>query len=689
VTATPLPVTRTRRSASQVILGEAGHPVLPVVALFLVVFLAFADLSASGVLAPDVRDTFHLSDGTILNIAGGAGFLATCAALPLGYAGDRLSRIDMVVLLALVLGVATVGSALAPAVGVFVIARLLTGVGEVSNLPIQQSLLSDWYPQRLRPRAFAVHRLGQPAGLIVGALAAGGIAQVSNWRVAFVVVGMPAFVFAYIAGLLRDPARGAHEGLAHVAGPPVRFSAAVRRLWLSRTLRRVWIASFVIGAGYIPLLTLFPLFYKDVYGMGDFQRGVAATLSGIALLLGLIAGGALGQRLSATTVRGQLYYAGVSITTASLAVVVAAIAHTAAFSVAAAVVSSFLGGIYYAPLTQVLSLVSPPRIRSTGLAGAEFALGLGTLVGTAIIAAITNAHGDRAGLATAGVILAGGGLIVGSAMTSAFEDAVAAARELAVQVRRPRPGPDSAAAAAPLLEVVGVEFAYEGNQVLFGTTLEVRPGETLGLLGTNGAGKSTVLKVAAGILSPHRGAVFHDGVEITGMAPEEVARRGVVLMPGGRAVFANLSVRENLRLATWLYRREREASASAVDEALELFPKLRGRIDQPAAVLSGGERQMLGVAQALVCRPRLLLLDELTLGLSPRVVEELLGVVGDLRARGLTLVVVEQSVNIAALLCERAYFMEKGRVRFCGAPQDLLRRPDLVRSVFLGAVTAK
>ncbi|TMC49903.1 MAG: MFS transporter [Chloroflexi bacterium] len=684
MTATPLPLTAPRRSLSRRLLGEEGHPVLPVVSLFLIVFLAYADLSASGVLAPDIRDTFHLNDGQILLIGGGAGFLATCAALPLGYAGDRISRIDIVVVLALVLGLATVGSALAPAIVLFVIARLFTGVGEVSNLPIQQSLLADWYPQRMRPRAFAMHRIGQPAGLVLGALIAGGVAQVSNWRVAFVVVGMPSFAFAYVAGMLRDPARGAHEGLAHVRGQPVRLSAAMRRLWLNRTLRRVWIASFIIGGAYIPLLTLFPLFYKDVYGMGDFQRGVAATLSGIALLLGLLAGGVLGQRLSGRTVRGQLYYAGASITTASLAVVAAAIAHTAAMSVTAAVVSSFLGGIYYAPFTQVLALVSPPRIRSTGLAGAEFALGLGTLVGTALIGSIATAHGDRTALATAGALLAFGGLIIGSAMTSAFEDAVAAARELAVQTRRRSPEEG----ATPALEVVGIEFAYEGNQVLFGASLEVQPGETVGLLGTNGAGKSTVLKVVAGILQPHRGGVFHAGVDITGMPPEEVARRGIVLMPGGRAVFANLSVRENLRLATWLYRREREASHAAIDEALELFPKLQARIDQPAALLSGGERQMLGVAQALVCRPQLLLLDELTLGLSPRIVEELIGVVADLRKRGLTLVVVEQSVNIAALLCERAYFMEKGRVRFSGAPQDLLRRPDLVRSVFLGAVTA-
>jgi branched-chain amino acid transport system ATP-binding protein len=466
----------------------------------------------------------------------------------------------------------------------------------------------------------------------------------------------------------------------------MRFGDAVRRLWRNRTLRRVWIASFVLGGGYIPLLTLFPLFFKDVFGIGDLGRGVLATVSGITLLIGLAAGGVLGQRLNRSTVRGQMFYAGASITAASLTVLAAAVAHNMVLSCTAAVIASGLGGIYYAPFTQVLAMVCPPRIRSTGLAGSEFALGLGTLVGTELIAAVTSGHGDRAGLALAGVILALGGLLLVGAMGTAFHDAVAAARELVVIGRR-----DSARLAGgvtPVLETIGIEFAYDGNQVLFGASLDVLPGETLALLGTNGAGKSTLLKVIAGIESPTRGTVFHDGEDITAMPPEDIARRGIVLVPGGRSVFANLSVRENLQMATWIFRGDRRASRQAVERALEMFVPLRRRVDQPAAVLSGGERQMLGLAQGLVCRPRVLLVDELTLGLSPRVVEELIGIVRDLRGSGLTMVLVEQSVNIAALLCERAHFMEKGRVRYTGPPAALLQRPDLVRSVFLGGAVA-
>jgi len=659
--------------------------VFPLVALFLVVLLAFADSQAAGVIAPDVRDTFGFSSGAILAISGGAGFLATCASLPIGFLGDRMPRVDIVVILAIALGLAVVGAALAPTAAVYVLARLCTGVGEVSNLPIQQSLIADWYPHTLRPRAFAVHRIGQPLGLILGGIIAGVVAQVSSWRVAVVVIGMPAFAIAYLAGVLREPRRGSFEGVGD-DHRRVRFADSMRRLWRNRTLRRVWMASFVLGGGYIPLLTLFPLFFKDVYGIGDLGRGAIATASGVTLLVGLAAGGVLGQRLNSTTVRGQMFYAGASIAAAAVTVLTAAVAHNLVLSCIAAVVASGLGGIYYAPFTQVLAMVCPPRIRSTGLAGSEFALGLGTLVGTSLIAATTSGHGDRAGLALAGVILGIGGLMLVGAMGTAFEDAVAAARERVVIGRRHAA---RAAGPTPVLETLGIEFAYDGNQVLFGASVDVLPGETLALLGTNGAGKSTLLKVIAGIESPRRGAVFHDGDDITAMPPEMIARRGLILVPGGRSVFANLTVRENLRLATWIHRKEKQASRDAVDGALDMFPALGRRVDQPAAVLSGGERQMLGLAQGLVCQPRLLMIDELTLGLSPRIVEELIGTVRELRDRGMTLLLVEQSVNIAALLCERAHFMEKGRVRYSGPPAALLQRPDLVRSVFLGAVAGQ
>lgn len=238
---------------------------------------------------------------------------------------------------------------------------------------------------------------------------------------------------------------------------------------------------------------------------------------------------------------------------------------------------------------------------------------------------------------------------------------------------------------APLLSCRDIDVAYGSVQVLFGVDLDVREGEILALLGTNGAGKSTLLRAVCGLTPPSRGRVELDGVPITGRDPAEVAELGVGFMPGGRAVFPGLTVRENLELAGWLYRDDRSRLESAVEGALTLFPMLRSRLDERAALLSGGQQQMVALAQTLVAAPRLLLLDELSLGLAPVVVAELIEVVRRLRDDGLTVVLVEQSVNVALDVADRAVFMEKGEVRFSGAASELRHRDDLLRSVFIGS----
>jgi ABC-type branched-subunit amino acid transport system ATPase component/branched-subunit amino acid ABC-type transport system permease component len=253
--------------------------------------------------------------------------------------------------------------------------------------------------------------------------------------------------------------------------------------------------------------------------------------------------------------------------------------------------------------------------------------------------------------------------------------------------RRRKSTPTSAN--ADLLSCRQLEGGYGHLKILFGVDLEVREGEILALLGTNGAGKSTVLKVIAGVL-PANGRIRFDGADITGLKTAERVRRGLVLVPGGRGVFGSLTVRENLRLAGWLARRDGERAFldATMEHIFELFPVLRERQSQKASLLSGGEQQMLTLAQALLCRPKLLMIDELSLGLAPVVVGKLLEVLRSLNASGVTVVLVEQSMNIASSAAPRAVFMEKGEVRFSGATAELATSGELVRSVFLGSVVA-
>ena len=249
------------------------------------------------------------------------------------------------------------------------------------------------------------------------------------------------------------------------------------------------------------------------------------------------------------------------------------------------------------------------------------------------------------------------------------------------------PRPPLEAPAGTLLSCRGIDMAYGPVQILFGVDFDVAQGEIVALLGTNGAGKSTLLKGICGLVRPTAGSVVFKGEDVTKLSADVTTHRGISLMPGGKGVFPTLTVAENLRLAGWLIRKDQDRVDAARDEVEELFPILRQRTTQMAGNLSGGEQQMLALGGALMTRPELLMIDELSLGLAPTVVGQLLEVVREIHRRGTTIVIVEQSVNVALNLAQRAVFMEKGEVRFTGPTSDLLERPDILRSVFIAGAS--
>jgi ABC-type branched-subunit amino acid transport system ATPase component/ABC-type branched-subunit amino acid transport system permease subunit len=233
-----------------------------------------------------------------------------------------------------------------------------------------------------------------------------------------------------------------------------------------------------------------------------------------------------------------------------------------------------------------------------------------------------------------------------------------------------------------------VEVSYGPVQILFGVDLDVHEGEIVALLGTNGAGKSTLLKGASGLVKVGGGTVKLGSGNIAGEPAEAIARMGLSLMPGGRGIFPTLTVEENLRLGTWMIRKDAHAVAEAKAKTVTLFPILEQRSGQLAGNLSGGEQQMLSLAMAFMVTPKVLMIDELSLGLAPTIVAQLIDVVKLLHAAGTTIIVVEQSVNVALELAERAVFLEKGEVRFSGRTAELLERPDILRSVFIAGANS-
>jgi branched-chain amino acid transport system ATP-binding protein len=240
-----------------------------------------------------------------------------------------------------------------------------------------------------------------------------------------------------------------------------------------------------------------------------------------------------------------------------------------------------------------------------------------------------------------------------------------------------------------MLELKNVHAYYGPIQVLFGIDLEVGDGEIVALLGTNGAGKTTILRVISGVLGPGEGSVMFDGVSLVGERPPEIVQRGIVQMPGGRGVFPGMTVIENLEIAGFLYGKDRKRRDEMVTKVLDFFPALKDRRKQVAGSMSGGQQQMLTLAKSFVMDPTLLLIDELSLGLAPKVVEDLLGIIRRFNEAGVAVVLVDQHVDLALDVASRAYFIERGEIRFSGPAEDLRGRDDLLRSVFLTGAMAK
>ncbi len=233
-----------------------------------------------------------------------------------------------------------------------------------------------------------------------------------------------------------------------------------------------------------------------------------------------------------------------------------------------------------------------------------------------------------------------------------------------------------------MLEARGLEVSYGQIKAVKGIDLNVNPGELVCLIGANGAGKTTTLKSLAGMLAPSAGDIRFEGESITGRASHDLVRRGIALVPEGRGIFGRLTVEENLRLGAYV-RRDGAGIRQDMDRAYDLFPRLAERRKQYAGTLSGGEQQMLAIGRALLSRPRLLLLDEPSMGLAPILVQKIFEIIRKISAEGVTLLLVEQNAKLALEISHRGYVLESGRVTLADEAKALLANPR-VRQAYLG-----
>ncbi|MDI2124608.1 ATP-binding protein [Yinghuangia seranimata] len=671
--------------------------------LVLMALVAFDELesAALGVLAPELRDSFGVGNGAIVVISSAAGAFIVLGTLPMGWLADRYPRGRIAGCAGVAFGVLVALCGLAGNIFQFFLARLGVGVAKSANLPVGASLLADTYPVGVRGRLGAAHGTAARAAGMLSPLAVGGIAGWAGgdegWRWAFLLLGLPSAIAGLAALRLPEPERGRHEraavlGESATASPdassaePVSVEAAFARLNRIATLKGMIAACSALGFGLFTVPVLANLFVEQRYGASAFERGLASAAAGAAALVVLPLVGRRFDRLYRRDPARALAVVGYLVMPAGLLMPVQyAMPNLALFTLAltpgAVAMSTAL-----TMLTPALQSVVPYKLRGMGAAMASVHIFFVGATGGALLSALLA---DQYGPRVATLLICVPATVVGGAMmlrsSASIRDdlalVVAELREEEAENRRLAEAPGD----VPALHLSEADVSYGPVRILFGVSLEVRRGEILALLGTNGAGKSTALRALAGLVTPTRGVVRMDGRDITFTTPERRGRLGVRLLPGGKGVFPELTVRRNLEAAAFAYRRDPADRERRIARALARFPDLADRQDTRADALSGGRQQLLALAMVLVHDPEVLLVDELSLGLAPVTVQELLGVLEELRDDGVGVVIVEQSLDLALSVADRAVFLDKGRVRFSGPAAELAARDDLAKAVFLGA----
>jgi ABC-type branched-subunit amino acid transport system ATPase component/predicted MFS family arabinose efflux permease len=664
-----------------------GSPLTPLAVLFGLNVADELDRSAFAVLLPDIRDHFGLNNSGILGLVA----LATAAALmltvPIATWADRGDRVRIALLGAAAWGVFSLGTGLAPVVWVLVAVRCGSAVGNAVIFPTHNSLLSDSYRPAVRPRIFSIHRAANAVGIALGTVLGAGLAQIGGWRTPFFVFAVPTFLLVVYGLRMKDPGRGHFEreamgasaDLVAIDEAPPSYAEAYRMVWKIESLRRIFVALPFLAASIAGFVSIASLYYEQVWNLDELDRAWIAVPVQLVELAGLAVGARWGVRLLA---RGPhlvfRFLAAAALFSAAAGLLLAWAPWIGLAIVANALTVAGLAIVGPGVLAS-LSLAIPPRARSVGFSiGALFVLP--GLVILPVIGWVGTEWGFRWGIVVLVPVFVVGGLILASAGSVIGRDiqqvwAGASARAELLRERE--------AGRQKLLLVRGLDVRYGDVRILFGVDIEVDEGEVVALLGTNGAGKSTLLNAISGVTQASRGAVIFDGRDITHAPPDEIAALGISQVPGGKGTFPGLTVAENLRVAGWMTRGDQAVLAERRARVHAMFPILADRRDDPAADLSGGQQQMLALSMAFLTKPQLLVIDELSLGLAPVVVDQLLDVVRALRDEGTTILLVEQSVNVALSVADRAYFLEKGEVRFDGPTADLLDRPDVLRSVFL------
>ncbi|MCU1602993.1 MAG: ABC-type branched-chain amino acid transport system, ATPase component [Frankiales bacterium] len=690
------------------VLKQHGLSLYPMIALGVLAVVDSFQAEAFTILAPDMSRALGLSLGALAAARTIAFVAIILSPLPVAALAQRPGRRALIcITTGVAWSVVTLFTGMVTSLLLLMLVLALDGVSSGSVLALHGPLLSDAYPPSARVRILSgytsIKTLATVVSPLMVALLAGPLGL--TWRGVFIGLGAVSMLATLASLGIRDPGFGRYDvdvlraqeraslgepattADLHEADVELKFFEVVRRVTLIPSVQRLAFGFLALGVLIVPFLTYLSDFLELKWHLDASGRGYFFSASALVSIVGLLAFGSFAEKRFSADPGWIVRFTGNALIVCVALIACAALAPAfwLVFLCAAGAQSALaiLGpGMAAAFLGVVDARQRPHAAAVLGMFGAA-----GSIVGVLFLSGLDARFGVDVALAC--LMLPGvvSGLIVRSCHTLVPADMDrmidAILEEEDIRVIKHRGGH------LPMLSCRGVDFSYGQLQVLFDVDFTVDDGEMVALLGTNGAGKSTLLKVISGIGLPSAGSVRYRGQDITYLDAERRVPLGITQVPGGRAVFGNCDVVENLRAFGHTVGRDRKRIEASIEECFEAFPRLHERRASLAANLSGGEQQMLGLSKALILKPQLLLIDELSLGLAPIVVGQLLDMVRRINATGTAVVLVEQSVNIALSLVDHAYFMEKGQMRFDGSAADLLDRGDLLRAVFLeGADTA-
>jgi len=642
--------------------------------------------AAIAVLAPDIRDTFGVSDGTITFIASSSGAFVVLGAIPMGWAADRMRRIPIIGWASIIFAAMVTLSGMAVNAFSFFWARFGVGIAKANTIPVHSSMIADTYPIGIRGRIGAIDKGTGRLIAVISPILVGGIAAIANgpgevdgWRWTYYILGIPVAIAAIAAFFLKEPQRGRWEK-EDVLGEsfteddplPVSLDAAFSRLMRIKTVKSVVLGFSALGFGLFTAPVLENLWLEDKFGLESFERGAWATAAGLFTVLSLVYVGPKFDRLWRENPTRTLQMIGALIGFSAIFKPIQWAMPTVPLFIAFSIPTLVMLNTAFAMVSPVMQAIVPYRLRGSGTALITlYIFFIGGTGGGLISFMFADSWGPRVTtlvLTIPSAIL--GGWIMYRGARHVRHDLSLNVQELFDEQdeQRRTTGDDE----VPALQLNNIDFSYGPVQVLFDVAFEVKKGETLALLGTNGAGKSTILRVISGLGIPQRGVVRLGGRTVTYTSPQLRSRLGIQQLPGGKGVFPDMTVRQNLVMGAYIHRHDSADVERRIASVLELFPDLERRQGQRASSMSGGQQQMLALARVLLHEPEILLIDE-ALAVGDRSFREKSAQrLDEHRANAGTVLLVSHNLSEIRRSCDRVIWLQDGLIVADGPTGEVL-----------------